>query len=73
MLPPPEGRVAFMDEKQRKQLEELEDKAIHQVARALVSIARELVRKEDAGDKEVDELLQDLRGRMYNGHVDPLP
>ena len=60
-----------MDEKQRKQLEELEDKAIDQVAHALVSIARELVRKEDAGDKEVDELLQGLQGRMYNRHVDP--
>lgn len=60
-----------MDEKQHKQLEELEDKAVDQIARALVSIARELVRRENAGGKKVDDLLQDLKSREYNKHIDP--
>ena len=60
-----------MDEKRHKQFEESEDKAIDQVAHALISIARELIRKEAAGDKEIDALLQDLRKEEYNKYVDP--
>ena len=55
-----------MDKDQNKKLIEMEDKALDKVAHVLVSIARELARKESAGDKEVDALLQELRDEKYN-------
>jgi len=55
-----------MDDLPQQQSVAPEEKAIEQVACALVSMARELIRREDMGEEKIDELLHYLKDTEYD-------